>query len=60
MQKDFYSSYIMHENKKCFVIVSDALRYEVAASLLDKLKLSRCEVQLKSLQSVFPSITKLD
>ena len=58
LQKDFYSSYIMHENKKCFVIVSDALRYEVAASLLDKLKLSRCEVQLKSLQSVFPSITK--
>lgn len=45
--------------KKTMVIISDALRFEVAAELADRLERdTRGIAELKSMQSVFPSITE--
>lgn len=45
--------------KKTMVIISDALRFEVAAELADRLERdTRGAAELKSMQSVFPSITE--
>ena len=42
-----------------FVIISDALRYEVAASLAEQLRReTQSKVNLGNMQSIFPSITK--
>ena len=42
-----------------FVIISDALRYEVAAELTERLvRTTRGTAELESMQAVFPSITK--
>lgn len=57
-QKDFYLNYVNHVDGKVYVIVSDALRYEVATSLANELRLDRSKVELDAMQSVFPSITK--
>lgn len=58
-QTDFYKSYIQNVNKKTFVIISDALRYEVAASLTEQLRReTQSKVDLKSCEGIFPTITK--
>lgn len=58
-QVDFYKSYIQNANKKTFVIISDALRYEVAASLTEQLRReTQSKVDLKSCEGIFPTITK--
>lgn len=58
-QTDFYKSYIQNANKKTFVIISDALRYEVAASLTEQLKReTQSKVDMKSCEGIFPTITK--
>lgn len=45
--------------KKTMVIISDALRYEVAAELVERLEReTRGKAKLGSMQSVFPSITE--
>ena len=42
-----------------FVIISDALRYEVAATLAEQLRReTQSKVNLDTMQSIFPSITK--
>ena len=42
-----------------FVIVSDAMRYEVAAAMADQLQReTQSKVSISSMQSIFPSITK--
>ena len=42
-----------------FVIISDALRYEVAADLAEQLRReTKSQVDLSSMQSIFPTITK--
>lgn len=44
---------------RSFVIISDALRYEVAAELNDHLlKVTNGTTELRAVQSIFPSITK--
>lgn len=61
-QQDFYTRYVqplVKRNTRVFVIISDALRYEVAAELA--LRLSRTThgaVTLESMQGIFPTITK--
>jgi hypothetical protein len=54
-QKDFYNKYIepiVYEKRKIFIIISDALRYEVAAELCDRLDSeSLGSVELTSLVS---------
>ena len=58
-QTDFYKDLIKPADKRIFVIISDALRYEVAVSLADRLRReTRAEVELDSFSAIFPSVTK--
>ena len=58
-QTNFYNKYVRSEENKVFVIVSDAMRYEVATSLADQLRIeTKADVEIKSQQAIFPTITK--
>ena len=58
-QTDFYRRQVASSDSKVYVIISDALRYEVAASLAEQLQReTQAKVDLKSMQAVFPTITK--
>lgn len=58
-QADFYRSNVAKADNRMFVIISDALRYEVAASLYEQLQReTQAQVSIGSMQSIFPSITK--
>jgi len=58
-QEDFYSNKVRHADNKVYVIISDAMRYEVAASLTEQLRRDmQGKVDLSSMQGVFPTITK--
>lgn len=58
-QTDFYKNHIKNADNRVFVIISDALRYEVAATLVEQLRReTQCQVELNSMQSIFPSVTK--
>lgn len=60
-QTKFYQEYVSKTKDKttAFVIISDALRYEVAVELSRTLEVNnRGTVSISSMQSVFPSITK--
>lgn len=57
-QRDFYLHYIKPASR-AFVIISDALRYEVAVELCDNImRTTRGSARLETVQSTFPSITK--
>ena len=58
-QTDFYHNKVETSDSKVYVIISDALRYEVGASLAEQLQReTQAKVDLKSMQAVFPTITK--
>ncbi len=58
-QLDFYNDKVRNADSRVFIIVSDALRYEVAASLAEQLRRStQSTVELNSCEAVFPTITK--
>ena len=58
-QEEFYRSHIETSENKVFVIISDAMRYEVAATMADQLQReTQSKVSLSSMQSIFPCITK--
>lgn len=58
-QTDFYRNRIQNADSRVFVVVSDALRYEVAASLAEQLRReTQAEVKLQDVQGIFPTITK--
>ena len=61
-QTDFYAirvAPIVDSGSRAFVIISDALRYEVAAELCEKLVSStRGNAKISAIQSIFPSVTK--
>jgi uncharacterized protein (TIGR02687 family) len=61
-QRGFYSHYIKSlagKNSRTFVIISDALRYEVASELCDMIvRTTKGTARLDAVQAVFPSITK--
>lgn len=61
-QQDFYRRFVAPltaKKSRVFVIISDALRYEVAAELTERLtRTTKGKAELFSMQSVFPSITK--
>lgn len=63
MQNRFYDSYIKHfrgSERKIFVIISDALRYEAAVELSEMLqKIERAEVQIEMMAGVVPGYTQL-
>lgn len=62
-QQDFYKQYVaphIRDGERVFVIVSDALRYEVANQLRDILNTDRRgKAELSFMQGVIPSYTKL-
>ena len=58
-QEDFYRSRIQTSDTKVFVIISDAMRYEVAVTMADQLQReTQSKVSISSMQSIFPSTTK--
>ena len=58
-QTDFYKSKVKNADYRVFVIISDALRYEVAADLAEQLRReTKSQVDLSSMQGIFPTITK--
>ena len=57
-QEDFYFNHVRNADGKIYVIISDALRYEVATTLAKKLQLDRSNVELSSMQGIFPTVTK--
>ena len=58
-QEDFYNSRVRTADGKIVVIISDALRFEVATSLTEQLKReTQSKVELTSMQGIFPTITK--
>lgn len=57
-QRDFYSSRVKRCENRVYVIISDALRYEVAASLTEQLRReTQSKVELSSMCGIFPTIT---
>lgn len=57
-QADFYRAKLLGKDNKMFVIISDALRFEIAASLTEQLRReTKCEIKLNSMQALFPTIT---
>lgn len=58
-QADFYRNRIENADSRVFVVISDALRYEVAASLAEQLRReTQADVKLQDVQGIFPTITK--
>ena len=59
-QEDFYKDKIKNANTHMFVIISDALRYEVAVTLAEQLRReTQAQVDLSSCEAIFPTTTKL-
>ena len=58
-QTDFYRSMVASSDTRVYVIISDAMRYEVAAALAEQLQReTQSIVNLSSMQGIFPTITK--
>lgn len=61
-QTDFYGARVKRtkpSDGRIFVVISDAFRYELAASLVQELQQENiCTAKLSAMQSVFPSYTK--
>lgn len=60
--QEFYNKYVKYTKDKTVVIISDAMRYEVARELLKRMQNDpKCmpESKITSLMSVLPSYTKL-
>lgn len=58
-QSNFYKEKIKNADSRIFVIISDAMRYEVGATLCEQLKReTQAKVDIKSMQAIFPTITK--
>lgn len=58
-QDQFYRSHVASCDNRVYVIISDSLRYEVAATLAEQLRReTQSKVVLESVQGIFPTITK--
>ncbi len=56
---DFFSSNVNYSKDQLVVIISDALRYEVGMTLLEKLQADeKCTAAMKTMASTLPSITQ--
>ncbi len=57
-QTSFYERFVKRSAKRLFVVISDALRYEVGAALAERLRrVKQSKVDLKSQCAIFPTIT---
>lgn len=60
LQRDFFASHINYAKDRVVVIISDALRYEVAHTLFEKLQADeKCKASIGAMQGVLPSYTPL-
>lgn len=60
LQRNFYSQNIQSLKERTVVIISDAFRYEVAKTLLEKLENDeKCKATISAIQGVIPSYTPL-
>ena len=58
-QSDFFSRNVNYSKDQLVVIISDALRYEVGMTLLEKLQADeKCMAAMKTMASTLPSITQ--
>lgn len=58
-QPDFFSRNVNYAKDQLVIIISDALRYEVGMTLLEKLQADeKCTATTKTMASTLPSITK--
>lgn len=58
-QTDFYRDIVKKVDGKVFVIVSDAMRYDVAYTLARQLELeTNADVKISAQQGIYPTITK--
>ncbi|MDD3230926.1 MAG: BREX-1 system phosphatase PglZ type A [Oscillospiraceae bacterium] len=58
-QKNFYQTKVKNAGTRVFVIISDAMRYEVAVSLAEELRReTQADVKLESQEALFPTVTK--
>lgn len=58
-QTDFYSNKVKPCDSRIFVIISDAMRYEVAVELSQQLQQeTQSKVKISTMQGIFPTITK--
>lgn len=58
-QVDFYQDVVKKVDGKVFVIISDAMRYDVAHSLAKQLEIeTKADVDISSQQGIYPTITK--
>ena len=59
-QLDFYSSRVRSSTDRVAVIISDAMRYEVGASLFERLQADeKCKAEISVMQSTLPSVTRI-
>ena len=59
-QRDFFSKHISYSKDRVVVIISDALRYEVAHTLFEKMQADeKCNASITAMQGVLPSYTPL-
>ena len=60
MQRDFFARHINYSKDRVVVIISDALRYEVAHTLFEKMQADeKCNASIGAMQGVLPSYTPL-
>lgn len=58
-QENFYDRKIKNADNRVYVIISDAMRYEVAVSLSEEISREmQGKVNLSGMQGIFPTITK--
>lgn len=58
-QQDFYKAFVKANDARTVVIISDALRYEVGQSLVERLSMDeKCTVSFSPMLSVLPSYTR--
>lgn len=58
-QTDFYRDVVKNVDGKVFVIISDAMRYDVAHSLAKQLEIeTKADVEISAQQGIYPTITK--
>ena len=58
-QRDFYRSRVENADTRVFVIISDAMRYEVAVTLANELRQeTQAKVTMESCEGIFPTVTK--
>ncbi|WP_277222171.1 BREX-1 system phosphatase PglZ type A [Peptoniphilus vaginalis] len=57
-QVDFYKNHVAKVDSRVFVIISDAMRYEVARELYEDLgKDMQCQISIDNIEGTFPTIT---